>query len=146
MFGFMKKLKGTAQELGKKSIKSENKDLMEAMVGVAALIAYADGELEDEEIITTEALLKNSKALEAFGNEPSAEFDRLCKILEAGYRMGRLTIMKEVKDVASNKDEAEMVLVMAIEIAFADGEMGPEEEKELNAIAKALNLKLDDYI
>lgn len=146
MFGFLKKLKGTAKELGEKSIKAENKDLMEAMVGCACLIAYADGELEEAEITTINALLENSQALKLFGNEPSQEFDRLCNIMESGYRMGRLTVMKEIKDVAGNKEEAEMVLVMGIEVAFADGDYEPEEKKELEAIAKALNLKLDDYI
>ena len=146
MFGFLKKLKGTAKELGEKSIKAENKDLMEAMVGCACLIAYADGELEEAEITTITALLENSQALKLFGNEPQQEFDRLCNIMEAGYRMGRLNVMKEIADVAGNKEEAEMVLVMGIEVAFADGDYEPEEKKELEAIAKKLNLKLDDYI
>ena len=146
MFGFMKKLTGAGEALKEKSIKAENKDLMEAMVGAATLIAYADGELEDEEIAAIDGIISNSKALQAFGNEPSAEFDRLCKVMDSGYRMGRLGAMKEISDCKNNKEDAEMVLVMAIEVAFADGEMEPEEEKELNAIAQKLGLRLQDYV
>jgi len=146
MFGFIKKLKGAGADLANKSVKAENKDLMEAMVGAAALIAYADGELEDSEITAIDGLLKNSKALAVFGNEPSQEFDRLCTVLNSGYRMGRLEVMKEIDDCKGNKDEAEMVLVMAIEVAFADGECEPEETKELEAIANKLGLRLTDYM
>jgi len=146
MFGFMKKLKGAGTELANKSVKAENKDLMEAMVGAATLIAYADGELEDEEITAIAGIIENSKALEAFGTEPMQEFDKLCKVFESGYRMGRLNTMREIADVKDNKEDSEMVLVMAIEVAFADGECEPAEEKELKTIAQKLGLKLDDYI
>lgn len=146
MFGFMKKLKSASTELANKAVKAENKDLMEAMVCAAALIAYADGELEDEEVAKIQQILSSSKALEAFGSEPETFFDKQCTVLEASYRMGRLTVMKEIADCKGNQDEAEMVLIMAIEVAFADGEMEPEEEKELNAIANKLGLKLADYI
>lgn len=146
MFGFLKKMKGAGAELANKSVKAENKDLMEGMVCAAALIAFADGELEDEEIEKTSTILSNSKALEAFGTEPAQFFDAQCKVLEGSYRMGRVTIMKEIEDCKANKADAEMVLIMAIEVAFADGEMEPEEEKELNAIAAKLGLRLADYI
>ncbi len=146
MFGFLKKIKGAGAELANKSVKAENKDLMEAMVCAAALMAYADGELEDEEVTKISQILDTSKALEAFGTEPAQFFDAQCKILDSSYRMGRLTIMKEIEDVKGNKDESEMVMIMAIEVAFADGEMEPEEEKELNAIAGKLGLRLGDYL
>ena len=146
MFGFLKKVKGAGAELANKSVKAENKDLMEGMVCAAALIAYADGELEDSEITKISQILDNSKALEAFGTEPAQFFDAQCKVLDASYRMGRLTVMKEIEDCKSNKDDAEMVLIMAVEVAFADGEMEPEEEKELNAIATKLGLRLADYL
>ena len=146
MFGFLKKVKGAGAELAKKSVQAENKDLMEAMVCAAALIAYADGELEDEEVTKISQILDSSAALSAFGTEPAQYFDKQCAALEASYRMGRLTVMKEIADVKDNKEEAEMVLIMAIEVAFADGEMEEAEDKELKVIASKLGLKLEDYI
>jgi len=146
MFGMFKKLKGAGADLANKSIKAENKDLMEAMVCAAALIAYADGELEDEEVEKISKIIDSSKALAAFGNEPHQYFDEQCKALEASYRMGRLDVMKEIADCKGNKDEAEMVLIMAIEVAFADGELEPDEEKELKVIATKLGLRLEDYL
>lgn len=146
MFGMFKKLKGAGAEIAKKQVEASNKDLMEAAVGAVALLAYADGELEESETKAINDLLSTTKQLEVFGNAVNVEFDRLCKRLEAGYRMGRLEVLKEIEDVKSNKDEAEMVLVLAIEIAYADGELEPEEEKELNTIAQKLGLRISDYI
>ena len=146
MFGLFKGLKGAAKDISERSIKASNKDLMEAAVGAVALIAYADGELEDAEVKTTKALLGTTKILEPFGAEIDKEFDRLCTRLEAGYRMGRLEVLREIEDVKGNKEEAETVLVLAIEIAYADGELEPEEEKELNKIAEILGLRLSDYV
>lgn len=146
MFGMFKKLKGAGAEIAEKSVKAENKDLMEAMVGGVALMAFADGELEDSEITAINALLGSTKQLEVFGNDVNVEFDRLCKKFESGYRMGRLEVMKEISDVKGNKEEAEMVLVICIEVAYADGELEPDEEKELNTIAGKLGLRLADYI
>jgi tellurite resistance protein TerB len=128
MFGFMKKMKGAGAEIANKSLKAENKDLMEAMVGAATLIAFASGSLDDAEVLAIDGIIANTKALQAFGNEPSQEFDRLCKVMESGYRMGRLNVMKEINDVKNNKEDAEMVLVMAIEVAYADGDCEPAEE------------------
>jgi len=146
MFGMFKKLKGASAEIANKSVKAENKDLMEAAVGAVTLIAYADGELEDSEITAINNLLSTTKQLAVFGNEVNTEFDRLCTRFESGYRMGRLEVMKEIADVKGNKEEAEIVLVIAIEVAFADGELEPEEQKELEVIAGKLGLRLSDYI
>ena len=146
MFGIFKKLKGAGTEIANKSVKAENKDLMEACVGAVTLVAYADGELEDSEVSAIQKLLGSAKQLKVFGAEVNQEFDRLCTRFEAGYRAGRLEVMKEIKDCAGNKGEAEIILVLAIEVAFADGELEPDEERELGKIAQALNLKVDDYI
>ena len=146
MFGMFKKLKTAGKDIANKQVKAENRDLMEGLVCAAALIAYADGELEDEEVTKISQILDTSKALEAFGTEPAQFFDKQCKVLDSSYRMGRLGVMKEIEDCKGNKDEAEMVLIMAIEVAFADGEMEPEEEKELGAIAGKLGLRLQDYL
>lgn len=146
MFGFLKTMKGAGKALAEKSVKAENKDLMEAMVCAAALIAYADGDLGDDEVVKISAILDSSHALVAFGTEPAQFFDKQCKALESSYRMGRLTVMKEIEDVKGNKEEAEMVLIMAIEVAYADGECDADEDKELKAIAGKLGLKLEDYI
>ena len=146
MFGFMKKLKGKGAEIASKSVKADRKDLMEAAVGIVALVAYADGELEESEVSAIQKLLASTESLKVFGDEVNKQFDKYCARLEAGVRMGRLEIMREISDVKNIKEDAETVLVLGIEVAFADGELEPEEEKVLNDIAGKLGLRLSDYI
>ncbi len=146
MFGLFKKAQGAAAAVAEKSLKAENKDLMEAAVGAVALLAYADGELEVSELKAINDLLSTTKTLAVFGNEVNKEFDRLCKRFESGYRMGRLETLREIEDIKSNKQDAETVLVIAIEIVFADGTVEPAEQKELEVIANKLGLRLSDYM
>ncbi|MCX7132500.1 TerB family tellurite resistance protein [Aeromonas sp.] len=126
--------------------KMENRDLMEAVVGGCMLIAFADGECEESELKTIESLLRTSKALEGFGHEVTDTMNRFTERLHAGYRVARLEIMREIGDVKSNRNEAEDVLVAMLTVALADGEIEPEEQKELDAVATTLGLRLADYV
>ena len=65
--------------------------------------------------------------------------------LKAGYRVGRMEILREIQDVKGDQREKEDVLLAMLTVAEADGEIEPEEEKELNAVAQALGLRLSDY-
>lgn len=146
MFGFGKKAKAKANEMMEKSIKAENKDLMEAIVGAVALVAYADGELEAEEVDAIKKLLGSTKQLEPFGPETMKYFDTLCDRFENGFRVAKLEVMRELADIKSDREDAEITLVTAIEIAYADGELEPEEEKVLEKIADQIGLRLSDYL
>jgi len=144
MFGFMKKLKGAAAELAQSSVKAENKDLMEAMVAGACLVAYADGELSSEEVDTVRNIVGSSDQLKAFGDEPMALFDSYCDKMEASARMGKLDLLKEVSEAQG--DEKPRVLIMAIEVADADDNIDDDETAMLKSIAGKLGLNLADFI
>lgn len=146
MFGFGKKAKAKANEMKEMSIKAENKDLMEAIVGAVALVAYADGELEAEEVNSIKKLLGSTKQLEPFGAETMKYFDTLCDRFENGFRVAKLEVMRELSDIKATPQDAEITLVTAVEIAYADGELEPEEEKVLEQIADKVGLRLSDYM
>ena len=144
MFGFMKKLKGTFANLASTSVKAENKDLMEAMVAGACLVAYADGELSSEEVSTVRSIVGSSDQLKVFGDEPMQLFDGYCDKMEASARMGKLDLLKEVSDAQG--DEKPRVLIMAIEVADADNNIDDDEMAMLKTIAGKLSLNLADFI
>ncbi|MGL5499205.1 MAG: tellurite resistance TerB family protein [Aeromonas sobria] len=146
MFGIGKMFGKKAAAARTEIKKLENRDLMEAVVGGCMLIAFADGECEESELKTIESLLRTSKALEGFGHEVADTMNRFTERLHAGYRVARLEIMREIGDVKGNRAEAEDVLVSMLTIAEADGEIEPEEQKELDAVATTLGLRLADYV
>lgn len=142
MFGlFNKRMKKAQQNLKK----VENRDLMEAIVGGCLLIAAADGEIEQEETAKLDQLLRSNHRLQGFGNEISQTIQRFKDQLDAGFQVGRLQIMREIHDIADDREHAEEVLVNMITIAGADGEFEPEEIAVIKEVAGQLGLNPTDY-
>jgi len=144
--GFFDKLKGIATSVANVAVKADNKDLMQAMVASAVVVAYADGDLSDEEMATCSKILKTSSQLTAFGDTPAKLFDTYCTKYEASGRMARVDLLKEIADVKDNEEEAIRVLVMGIEVADADNDIDDLEMKMLNKIADTLGLNLSDFL
>ncbi len=146
--GFLDKLIGKAKGLAEQIVPADNTDLMEGMVAAGTLVAYADGDCSDDEITTIQNILNSSTQLSSFGNQPSAYFDTCCDKIEASKRMGKLDLMKEIKEVgaAGVEEDSVRVLIIAIEVADADGNIDDDEMKVLGDIAKALGLSLNDYL
>lgn len=142
MFKLFKKQAAAAKQEVKKI---ENRDLMEAIVGGCLLVAAADGEIEKEETETLEKLLSSNKALEGFGNEIGQTMNRFEKQLDAGFRIGKMKILREIRDIAKDPQDAEEVFINMITIAESDGEVEPEEVAILAEVGKELGLSLRDY-
>ncbi len=144
MFG---KMFGKKASAAKAEIKKfENRDLMEAMVGGCALVAFADGECEQEEVKKIDELLRTSKALEGFGAEITTTLNRFCERLTASYRAGRIEILREIEEIKGDQREKEDVLIAMLTVAEAGGEIEEAERKELDVVAQRLGMRLDDFL
>ena len=143
MFGIFKKKVNVAKE----SIKRlESKDLMEAMVGGCLLIAFADGDCEETELLKMDEVLRTSKSLEGYGSELTDTINRFTARLKAGYIIGRAEILREINDVKGSQTEKEDVLLAMLTVAMSDGQIEPEEQKELTQVAQRLGLRIEDYV
>lgn len=138
--------------LGKKAVNSmaelkkvENKDLMEAIVGVSLLVAFADGSCGDDEIMKLDELVRSNPALAHFGSEIGQTTNRISAQLKANYLVGRVHVKREIADIKNNKQDAEEVFVNAIAMAQADGEISPAEKTVLQEIGREFGLRLEDY-
>lgn len=122
-------------------------DLLEAVCASAALVAVADGEIEDEEIeATTKAVSANEVLTVSFDARTiEACIQRMLERAQGG-RVGQMGLYKEITDVASNTEDAELVMLTAIDIAEADGEIEPEERVVMDKIGSKLGLKVDNYL
>ncbi|MBY0419370.1 MAG: TerB family tellurite resistance protein [Pararheinheimera sp.] len=137
-----KKTAGVREEMKK----MENRDLMQAAVGAALLVAYADGECEDSEVSKLQEVIASLPALSSFGPELGQTVDRYNQQLKTSFILGRTQIMREIADVKNNQQEAEDVLIVAITIAAADGEVEPKEQEVLKQIGRQLGLNPDNYV
>lgn len=144
MFGMFSR---KAKEAQKEFKKMENRDTMQACVGVAFLVAYADGELEDSELKVLEGIISSHPAFQGFGPELGQTMNKFEKMFEdAGVRMGRRQVEREIKDIGADEQALQDVFDVALSIAEADGEIEPEEVKELERLAKLFGVDLKDFM
>jgi tellurite resistance protein TerB len=141
MFGLKKKLFGAGRTIKK----LENRDLMQAIVGGCLLVAAADGEISKNEAAQIDIQIRANKALEHFGAEITKTVNLFTEQLQAGFRLGRMNIMREIRDIKNNPADAEEVLVNMLTVAEGDGSISPEEMKVLDEIAVELGLRLKDF-
>lgn len=141
MFGLKKKLFG-AKVAAKKL---ENRDLMQAIVGGCLLVAAADGEISKNEAAQIDLQIRANKNLEHFGQEITETVNRFTEQLQAGFRLGRMNIMREIADIKNNPMDAEEVMVNMLTVAEGDGDISASEMKVLGEIAQQLNLRLKDF-
>jgi len=140
MFGLFKKRANRAVADIKKF---EKRDLAQAVVNAAYLVAYADGELEPSEKAKIEQVLRANPVLANFQGELNQIASTIIAQLDADIGIGRRAALREISDVKGDQRECEDVLDVAIAIAKADGEIEPEEEAVLKQIAEALGLRYD---
>lgn len=141
MFASLKeKLTGGAKRL------SGRTDLLEAVCAGAALVAAADGDIDDSEVEATIKAVTSNETLNTAFDARSIEGCIMRMIDRSnGGRVGKMGLYKEIDDVASNAEDAEVVLLTAMDIADADGSVSPEETAVLEKIAGKLGLKLANY-
>lgn len=125
--------------------KIENRDLMQAVIGGCLLVAAADGEISKNESAQVDLQIRANKNLEHFGPEITETVNRFTEQLQAGFRLGRMNIMREIADIKSNPADAEEVFVNMLTVAEGDGNISPEEMKVLADIGQNLGLRLKDF-
>ncbi|EFX07120.1 tellurite resistance protein [Escherichia coli O157:H7] len=144
MVFLVKKARRAATEIKK----FEKRDLAQAVINAAYLVACADGECEASEKVKAkiEQVLRNQPALSAFTSEINAISATIIGQLDTNFKTGRRAALREIEDVKHDTREAEDVLDVAVAIAEADGEIEPEERKVLEEIAGVLGLRLENHL
>lgn len=141
MFGLGKKLFGA-----KRAVKKlENRDLMQAIVGGCLLVAAADGEVSKNESAQIDIQIRANKNLEHFGPEITTTVNLYTEQLQASFRIGRMTILREIRDIKNNPADAEEVFVNMLAVAEGDGEISTPEMKVLAEVGNELGLRLKDF-
>jgi len=139
MFGklFGKKAEAAVQKF------SGRTDFLESVCAAAALIAAADGEIEDAEVKATIKAVKANKSL-AGGFDQSTIEATINKMLDraGGGRVGRMGLWDEIREVSKDPEMAQAVVLTALDVAEGDGEIEPAEKAVLDRLAKELSVDL----
>ncbi|HGY0709322.1 TPA: tellurite resistance TerB family protein [Vibrio cholerae] len=143
MFGLFKKKAAQAKAT---LHKVENRDLMEAIVAGAVLVAFADGDCGNDELTKLQGIIESNDNLAHFGSEIGATIEKYSRMFESGARLAKVKLMKELEDVKGDEKQKEEAFIIAIEIADADGNIDENELKVLKEIGRAFGLNPDNYI
>lgn len=142
MFGALKKAFGAgAREV--QANYSQNKDYLEAVCAASALVAMADGELEEVEKNKVIALLTNHSTLGKMYDRATVENTAETMFKRAKDASGRQSLARELDDIKGRPDGAQMaedVYLIAVDVSAADGEVEPEEKVVLEKIASRLGV------
>lgn len=142
MFGAMKRaFGGAAREV--QADYAGNKDYLEAVVAACALVAYADGELEDTERQKAVKIIGTHPTLSKFYKQDTIETIVSSMFNRAKDASGRQGLARELDDIKGRPDGVKMaedVYLVAKDIAMADGQIEPEEEVTLKKIAGRLGV------
>lgn len=122
---------------------SKNKDFLEAAAALSASIAMADGSIEDSEREAVVTLLVSHPVLGKTYSE--ADIKATCNTMfgRAATNSGKLQLRREIDDIKNKGQEmAQDVMMIGLDVAMADGELEPEEEKVLATYAARLGVDL----
>lgn len=142
MFGALKKaFKAGATEV--KAEYGENRDFLEAVCAAVALVAAADGDIEESERRKAISIITNHSQLGRLykQNEIEQTSERMFKL--AKDASGRQQLARELDDIKGRPNGPAMaddVYLVALDIANADGEIEPEEKAVLAKIAARLGV------
>ena len=136
MFGFGKKAGEAISKFAGKT------DFLEAVCAASALVASADGSIDDKEILATKKAITSNKALS--GGFETRVIEKCIETMldrAGGGRVGRSGLWKEV-DEGIAKEYGEAILLSALDVAEGDGDIGEKEQKVLEEIAKRAGVNL----
>lgn len=118
-------------------------DFLNAVCASAALVAMADGKIEDSERTKAISLVRNHTQLSKLYNGDKIEttIDRMLKLsADMSGRQELARNLEKVKNLEGSKAMCEDVYLVAADIASADGNVDPKEEEVLKKIAGRLGV------
>lgn len=147
MFSLFKKKAAQAVGEAKAEIKKvENRDFMEAAVGIMVLVSAADDEIEVAELQKLQKTIETLPELQGFGSEIGKTVDKFTSYFDLGFKLGKNRILRELKDIQASEQDKEDILALGAVAAMADGELEPAEEAVLKEVAQLFGLKLENYL
>lgn len=147
MFGALKRAMGAgAREV--KAEYGENKDFLEAVCAAAALVAAADGDIEESERRKVVSIVQNHPTLSKLYQSNVIEQTADTMFKRAKETSGRQLLARELDDIKSRpngQQMAEDAYLIALDIANADGELEPAEEAVLKKLAARLGVDASKF-
>lgn len=141
--GLMQRLRSGLEEQAARFARDAG--FMKATMAACALMAAADGEIEEAEKKKTAGYIERSPDLKNFDRtECLRAFSAFAEELQFDFDMGKDSCLKAIGSV-TDPEKANLVMRLAIAIARSDGEFEADEKRVAGEIAKRLGLPPHEY-
>lgn len=115
-------------------------------MSACALIAAADGKIDQNERSRTAQFISTSEKLKAFNvSDLRTKYENFCDVVSRDFDFGKIELMQKVSRVAGKPDEARAVVQLALVIANADGGFSADEQQVMREIIFALKLEPREF-
>lgn len=127
--------------------KYKNKDFLVAIVTATALVALADGKIDQAERTTLANYLRVSEELSVFdGQEVVDEFNKAVALFDFDFVLGQTEALKRIAKIKNNVDAARTLVRVCISLANSDGVFDQKEKDIVTLIAKELGLNPSEFL
>ncbi|MDJ0845495.1 tellurite resistance TerB family protein [Crocosphaera sp.] len=123
----------------KRQNKVRQKQFLEAVMGVCALLAVADGAVDFAELMARDYILDNVEQLQVFDANEAAEIFRLkTEALQNNYQQEKTAIIKLVSPYCEDRELSNLLLKISLIIAKADTKLTSSEQEIINELKQIL--------
>lgn len=147
---FWDSLKSKTQEMNNslktKAGQFKNKEFAAGSMAMCALIAAADGSIDQQERQKTAALIMSNDTLRVF--EPAElqqKFDFYCSKLAGDYDFGKVEAIATIGKLKSKPEQARAVIQIGIIIGGADGNFDEHERQAVREACFAVGISPTEF-
>jgi tellurite resistance protein TerB len=143
-------LRGRAQDMSTqlkaKTGQFKNKEFANASMAMCALIAAADGSIDDAERAKVTGLITSNDALSVFpAHELTQKFDFYASKLQTNFDFGKLEATQTIAKLKTKPDQARAVIQIGIIIGGADGNFDDYEKAAVREACHSLGIPPSEF-
>jgi tellurite resistance protein TerB len=128
-------------QLKTKTGQFKNKEFANASMAMCALIAAADGTIDNAERVKVSGLITSNEALKVFpASELTQKFDFYASRLQSNFDFGKLEATQTIAKLKTKPDQARAVIQIGIIIGGADGLFDDHEKAAVREACHALGI------
>lgn len=143
---FLSQVRGMKTNFGEDVQRFRNRTTMEAIVAACALVATADGGVNEAEKVKMIDFMRLNDKMKVFDlTDITTFFEKLLDHFKFSHSIGKAEALKYISKVKGNEDNARLVILVACEIGLGDGDFSDQEKSVVREICRSLGLNPSDF-
>jgi tellurite resistance protein TerB len=144
------RFRSAAQDMQNQLVSKKNElqsgAFRDASMAICALVAAADGSIDESERQKVSGLITTNEALTNFPPESlRSTFEAHCAKLSADYQLGKVELVKVIGKTAKKPAEARAVIQIGIIIGGADGHFDDKEKAVVRECCHAVGINPAEF-